>query len=58
MKQKRLQAICAYLNVQDKIIDVGCDHAYVAIWMARLGTQQILATDIHEEALNMARKNM
>ena len=58
MKQKRLQAICAYLNVQDKIIDVGCDHAYVAIWMARLGTQQILATDIHEESLNMARKNM
>lgn len=58
MKQKRLQAICAYLSVQDKMIDVGCDHAYVAIEMARLGMKKVLATDIHEEALNMARKNV
>ena len=58
MKQKRLQAICAYLSVQDKMIDVGCDHAYVAIEMARLGMKKVLATDIHEEALNIARKNV
>lgn len=58
MKQKRLETICSFLDIDDKMIDVGCDHAYVAIEMARRGCQKILATDIHPKALEIAKKNI
>ena len=56
MKQKRLDAICAFLDPNDCIIDIGCDHAYVPIEMAKRGAKKILATDIHEKALEIAKK--
>ncbi|MCI8394002.1 MAG: SAM-dependent methyltransferase [Bacilli bacterium] len=58
MKQKRLDAICAFLDPNDCIIDIGCDHAYVPIEMAKRGAKKILATDIHEKALEIAKKNI
>ena len=58
MKQKRLEAICSFLTTEDKIIDIGCDHAYVPIYMAKKGATHILATDIHENALNVAKENI
>lgn len=58
MKQKRLEAICSYLSTKDKIIDVGCDHAYVCIEMAKRGSKIILASDIHENALQVAKENI
>ena len=58
MKQKRLEAICSYLTNQDKIIDVGCDHAYVCIEMSKRGAKKIIASDIHPNALKMARENI
>ena len=56
MKQKRLEAICSFLTTEDKIIDIGCDHAYVPIYMAKKGATHILATDIHEDH-NVAAEN-
>ena len=58
MKQKLLEAICSFLTTEDKIIDIGCDHAYVPIYMAKKGATHILATDIHENALNVAKENI
>lgn len=58
MRQKRLETICSYLMNQDNIIDIGCDHAYVCIEMAKRGAKKILATDIHENALNIAKENI
>lgn len=58
MKQKRLKAICDFLSTEDNIIDIGCDHAYVCIEMARRGAKKILATDIHPNALESAKKNI
>lgn len=58
MKQKRLEAICSFLTKEDRIIDIGCDHAYVSIEMAQRNTKKILATDIHPKALEMAKKNI
>jgi len=58
MKQKRLAAICSYLEPTDAIIDIGCDHAYVSIEMSQRGVKKILATDIHEKALEVAQKNI
>lgn len=56
--EKRLDAICEFLNVQDHFIDIGTDHAYVPIKMAKKGGSQILATDIHSNALLQAKKNI
>ncbi len=58
MKSQRLNAINAFLNKEDNIIDVGCDHAYVAIAQAKKNAKYILATDIHEQALKRAKENI
>lgn len=58
MQYNRLDAICSLLNASDKLIDIGCDHAYVSIDLAKKGAKKILATDIHEKALNVAKKNI
>ena len=58
MKQKRLEAICSFLSNEDKIIDIGCDHAYVPIYMAEKGAKHLLATDIHANALAVAKENI
>ncbi len=58
MKSERLNTICAFLNEKDSIIDIGCDHAYVCIEMYHRGVKKILATDIHEGALLIAKKNI
>lgn len=58
MKQKRLEAICSYLNPADNPIDIGCDHGYVAIAASKKGCQQVLATDIHQNALAIAQRNI
>lgn len=58
MKQKRLEAICNYLNSNDNPIDIGCDHGYVAIAASKKGCAQVLATDIHQNALAIAVQNI
>jgi len=58
MISERLKAICAYLSPQDNIIDIGCDHAYVSIEMKKRGCKKVLATDIHEGAIKIAKRNI
>lgn len=58
MASKRLEEINSLLDIEDALIDVGCDHAYVAIAHAKKGAKKILATDIHENALKIAFKNI
>ncbi|MBR1748812.1 MAG: SAM-dependent methyltransferase [Bacilli bacterium] len=58
MKSKRLKAILAYLSPEDCIIDVGCDHAYIAIEIAKLGCKKVLATDISQGAIQIAKRNI
>ncbi len=58
MQSKRIKAILSLLDEQDNIIDIGCDHAYVAILMAYQGSKKILATDIHKGALEIAKANI
>ena len=55
---KRLTAITHFLTMQDAFVDIGTDHAYVPILMAKRGSTKILATDIHENALDIAKKNI
>jgi len=58
MMSERLLAIASFLNLFDSFIDIGCDHAYLSIFMAKKGCKHILATDIHENALEVACKNI
>ena len=58
MKSERLKTICSLLTKDDSIIDIGCDHAYVAIEMARSGAKKVLASDIHPNALAIAQENI
>ena len=58
MKSERLKTICSLLTKEDSIIDIGCDHAYVAIEMARSGAKKVLASDIHPNALAIAQENI
>ena len=55
---KRLKSLAALVSPDDIVADIGCDHAYVPIYMAKKGATHILATDIHENALNVAKENI
>ncbi len=58
MFSSRFKAILSFLDVKDKMIDVGTDHAYIPIKMAQKKAKNILATDIHPKALESAKKNI
>ena len=59
MKSLRLQTIALLIEKNDKIADIGCDHAYLSIYLARNNLcQKVIATDINENALNIAKENI
>ena len=56
---KRLQAIADFVSETDKVIDIGCDHANLDIYLCELYKDiKIIASDIHEGALEQARSNI
>lgn len=56
---KRLKAITDFVNDGEKIIDIGCDHALMDIYIYQNRKKvKIIASDIHEGALNQAQKNI
>ncbi len=56
---KRLKEISNFIDENDKIIDIGCDHALLDIYLKeKYQNISIIASDIHEGALKMARKNL
>ena len=55
----RLQKIVNYINNDDRVIDVGCDHGYVAVALAKkFPNNLVLATDISINSLKSARENI
>jgi len=54
----RLNAIMKYINPNDHIIDVGCDHALLDIEIAKENKNIIYVSDINRNALNNAIKNI
>ena len=59
MKSLRLNAIASFISPTDKVIDIGCDHAYLPIFLKqkKIG-EKIIASDIHQKALEAAKKNI
>ena len=59
MKNKRLQKIAEFIEPEDSVVDIGCDHAYLAIYLKKEKKCPIvMASDINTSALNSAKKNI
>ena len=56
---KRLKAITNFIDENDRIIDIGCDHALFDIYLKEEYPDiNIIATDISEGAIKQAKKNI
>ena len=55
---KRLEAVATLVDIGAKVIDVGCDHAYLDVYLTLNNDNKCIATDINENALAMARTNI
>ena len=56
---KRLEAISSLVPINSNVIDIGCDHALLDIYLYQQKiSQKIIASDINENALNNAKENL
>ena len=55
---KRLQAVATLVDINARVIDVGCDHAYLDIYLTQNNNNKCIATDINKNALEIAKKNI
>ena len=55
---KRLQAVATLVDTGFRVIDVGCDHAYLDIYLTLNNDNKCIATDINEKALEKAKENI
>ncbi len=55
---KRLTTISAFINKSDKVIDIGCDHNLLAIYMYQKNKIKIVGSDINPEPLKIAKTNL
>lgn len=59
MINKKLKAIASFINTQDTVVDIGCDHAYLAIYLKENKLcKNVYASDINQNALNIAKHNI
>ena len=56
---KRLEAISSFIPINSKVIDIGCDHGLLDIYLYQKKiSSKIIASDINENALNNAKENI
>lgn len=55
---KRLQKISELINEEDTVLDIGCDHALLDIYLSKKYNKTYYASDLRESALDMARSNI
>lgn len=59
MLSLRLSSLTKFVNYNDKIIDIGCDHALLDIFLVKSDlVKNIIASDINVQALNSGIKNI
>lgn len=52
---RRLLEVCRFVNPDDRVADVGCDHGYLGIYLLKNHiASHVIASDIHEGPLNAA----
>lgn len=55
----RLKAIVKFVDKKDSIVDVGCDHGYLSIYLIENKlVKKVIASDINQNALNSAINNI
>ena len=55
----RLKELSTFIDEDDKLIDVGCDHALLDIYLCeQYKNLKVIASDIHEGALKNAKNNI
>lgn len=54
---KRLEVISSLVPVNASVLDIGCDHALLSIYLYQKGNK-VIASDINENALNNAKENI
>lgn len=56
---KRLKQIASYVDDNSHVIDVGCDHALLSIYLVENKKNiKVIASDIHEGPLQKAKENI
>lgn len=55
---KRLSKIASFIDKEDNVLDVGCDHALLDIYLSKKYSKKYYASDLRESALDMARSNL
>lgn len=55
---KRLEKIAEFVEKDDTVLDIGCDHALLDIYLANKYSKIYYASDLRESALDMARSNI
>jgi tRNA (adenine22-N1)-methyltransferase len=54
----RLSVIASFINKEDIVIDIGCDHALLDIYLVSKNNNICYASDINENALKNAKSNI
>lgn len=56
---KRLEVVSSFINDNSKIIDIGCDHGLLSIYLAKKYKNiSIIASDVNKNALSSAINNI
>ena len=55
---KRLDKIASFIEKEDDVLDIGCDHALLDIYLSKKYSKIYYASDLRESALDMARSNI
>lgn len=56
---KRLESLAYFVEKDDSIVDVGCDHGYLSIYLVKNHLcKNIIASDINTSALQSAKDNI
>jgi len=56
---KRLQAVADFVSLGSRVADVGCDHAYTAIYLTKNKiSPQVIAMDVNQGPIDRAKENI
>lgn len=56
---RKLKAIASLVDIKDSVIDIGCDHAYLSIYLKKNKLcKNVYASDISDNVLEVAKKNI
>lgn len=59
MLSNRLKSIAGLIHEKDKVVDIGCDHALLGIFLIKNKLiKEIIVSDVNQKALNNAIKNI